>query len=258
MDKQLTRLGITYERIPALLGTDPHMAELYDGDAAERATGYRMSDGEAGCAASHRLVYERMLERGEEYALVLEDDVELPGGFKEILEREIERNAGDWEFLSFNYWEPGTPTRRFWFHSIRTGIVRARKRSMLAVLRTVAVSLVKGAYVLLLFVFEGWRNEHALRHPGPVRFYRPLYLAGAYLITVEGARKLLSLATPLRYPADMLPNLARTREGLRFRAYAPLCVRQLKSTFGSRIIGISGDEYTVLYPEIANIEKGGM
>jgi hypothetical protein len=76
---------------------------------------------------------------------------------------------------------------------------------------------------------------YAKWYPGPRIFWRPLYHASAYLLTEEGAKKMLSLTYPIRFSADRLPNQARIRTGLRLRGYVPLMVRQNKS-FESNII----------------------
>jgi len=241
MHEQLTRLGIAYERISALRGTDTEALEAYDAGSAI-TSGYALSDGEIGCAASHRRAYELMLKHDAKYALILEDDVELPKDFSDIIEREIARNTGTWEYLLFDYWEPGKIAQSLWCHSahiaVKTGFSQGFWRGILSA----ALVLLKGLYVIPLLVFEEWRNSYKKTHPGPVRFLRPLYLAGAYLVTAEGANKLYSLATPIRYTADRLPNQARIQKGLNFKAYAPLCVRQLKRHFGSSILEMNGNE----------------
>ena len=242
MDGQLARLGIPYERISAFRGSDPEAIGAYDAEAAYAQGGYRLGEGEIGCAASHRRAYELVAERGLAYALILEDDVELPEGFPAILEREISRNTGAWEYLLFDYWEPGTVARGLWYGSARSAVRAGFASGPLRGLVASITIMLKGMYVLPLLTFESLRDRYKRKHPGPVTFYRPLYLAGAYLVTAEGARKLLALSTPIRFTADRLPNQARVQSGLKFKAYAPQCVRQLKRTFGSSILGMSGDE----------------
>jgi GR25 family glycosyltransferase involved in LPS biosynthesis len=73
------------------------------------------------------------------------------------------------------------------------------------------------------------RVQQCIPRIRPVRFFRPLYLAGGYVVTLEGAKKLLELSSPyLQYPADRLPNQARIQKNLQFFAIAPLLVRQNK------------------------------
>jgi GR25 family glycosyltransferase involved in LPS biosynthesis len=239
MDAQLRKLSIEYERQPALRGTDIDPNEYNESEALERGK-HALIPGELGCAASHKRIYQHMLERGLEYAIVLEDDVELPSDFKSILIHEIERNKGQWEYLLFDYWQPGTIFIRRWFDSAVNAFRAAKGRGGSSVGVFLLYTALKACYVVPLSLFEGWRNEHKKQHPGPVKFYRPLYLAGAYLVSLDGAKKLLSLSSPIVYTADKLPNQARVQKDLRFYAYAPLSVYQRKDEFGSSILDIPG------------------
>lgn len=240
MARQLTALGIPYERYPAVrpeqVGPEEH-----DASAASTQGGHTLIPGELGCAASHKRVYETILAQGLEYALVLEDDVELPLNFASIIEREVMRNRGRWEYLLFDYWQPGPVFIRRWFASVLVTLRLASKKGTPQLILLAVYSLLKSFYVVPLSLLEGLRDVYKKRLPGPVSFYRPLYLAGAYLVTSAGARKLLSLATPIIYTADKLPNQARVRSSLKFYAYAPLSVRQRKEEFGSSILGLPGN-----------------
>lgn len=82
MATQFVRLGMTFDRFPAIRGADlPEWARPYLENAP-------ISAGEKGCYASHLAVM-RMIAEGEEPALVLEDDVtlkpELPALIQEML-----------------------------------------------------------------------------------------------------------------------------------------------------------------------------
>lgn len=238
MARQLDALGIPYERFAALRGESVPVKE-YDAEAARSTGGHALIPGELGCAASHKRIYEQVLARGLPYALVLEDDVELPRDFAEIVEEEVARNRGQWEYLLFDYWEPGMPFLKRWFKSVGSTIHASWKNPFVLAWH-VLYALAKVPYIVPLSIFEGIRNACKRMHPGPVVFYRPLFLAGAYLVSQEGARKLLSLSDPIIYTADALPNEARRRRGLAFRAYAPCIVRQEKARFGSSILHLPG------------------
>ncbi len=239
MAGQLKALGIPYERYPAVRPQDV-LPEEYDASRAAANGKHILLPGELGCAASHKRIYEEILSRGLEYALILEDDVELPPNFSSILERETSHNRRRWEYLLFDYWKPGIPFIRRWFDSVLVNLRTTDKKKPLHLILFIAYSFLKACYVIPLFLFEGLRDIYKRHSPGPVTFYRPLYLAGAYLVSREGARKLLTLASPIVYTADKLPNQARVKKGLRFFAYAPLSVRQRKEEFGSSILGLPG------------------
>ena len=90
MRGQLDRLGISFERFPAVWGKGLSEAERKAGFSRTRsfiAAGKRLSDAEIGVAMSHVGCYRRMVDAGEPYALVLEDDVVLSDGFCGALSR---------------------------------------------------------------------------------------------------------------------------------------------------------------------------
>jgi GR25 family glycosyltransferase involved in LPS biosynthesis len=244
MDAHMKSIGMPYERISAIDGLRRVFGSEYDSQLALQRGGHELLAGELGCAASHKYAYEVMLERDLSYAVVLEDDVELPTDFAAIVEREVNRNTKHetWDYLLFDYWEPGIPYIKRWLTSAGVQLSERKKLGVLSYILYFVYTALKACYIVPLSLMEGLRNTYKRKHPGPVRFYRPLYLAGAYLLSRSGAEKLLSLAEPIVYTADKLPNQARIQKGLRFYAYAPLVVRQLKSKFGSSILGVSASE----------------
>lgn len=89
-DAQLRRLGVDYERVPAILGRDLS-AEEKDG-AVNRFLwwcngGRKVMDGEIGCALSHYVCFKKIMEEGVGFGCVLEDDVILDAGFPDVLKR---------------------------------------------------------------------------------------------------------------------------------------------------------------------------
>jgi glycosyl transferase family 25 len=84
MDAQLTRLGLSYERVPAFDGQS-----LTDGEMAEADPS--MSRGEIGCFLSHCLVWQRIASRPDAYAAVLEDDIHLAPDIVEFV--------SDWQWI---------------------------------------------------------------------------------------------------------------------------------------------------------------
>lgn len=87
--RRLNALGIEFERIQAVYGKD-----LTDEDrhlAVDRfrwwcAQGRKIRDGEIGCALSHKLIYERMIEENIPICCVLEDDNCYRDDFKQIVD----------------------------------------------------------------------------------------------------------------------------------------------------------------------------
>jgi len=95
MKSQLDRLGVRYERIPAVLGSD-----LPEEEKRKVVNHFRwwctmcmpVTNGEIGCALSHHRIYEKMANEDIKLACVVEDDVELNSRFAE-LQAYVERIA---------------------------------------------------------------------------------------------------------------------------------------------------------------------
>lgn len=88
IDSQLKRLGIDYERFPAIYGKSLSALErhqVYDEQWAKRLTGQSLLDGEIGCALSHIRLYERIVHEQLPYALILEDDAYPTPALKPVL-----------------------------------------------------------------------------------------------------------------------------------------------------------------------------
>lgn len=80
VDKQLRRLGVEYERIPAVYGKSLSTAEKNSKVNRFRwwcAVGRPITDGELGCALSHATAYRKIVKEELPMACVLEDDVVL-------------------------------------------------------------------------------------------------------------------------------------------------------------------------------------
>ncbi len=242
MAQQLDQIGIKYRRHAAVLGKEyKYTKEEYDEVLSIKTNGYTMLPGEIGCALSHAQVLQKIIEESIPYTLVLEDDVLLPENFKAIIEKEIISNK-EWEYLLFDYVIVGLAFIKQWFSGVIYITAEKNKLSIVHAFTYVLYSLVKGLYIIPLSFWEGFRNWYKQWNPGPVRFYRPVYFAGAYLLSLEGAKKLHSLTKPILYTADHLPNRARRLRGLKFRCFAPQSVHQQKKLFGSSILDLSGDK----------------
>lgn len=229
MTEQLRKLGITFERVHAFYGDDPKVLASYDEELAKKENSRPLTKGERGCAYSHQSIYEKMKKESIPVALILEDDVVLPSDFADVIDRELSRTERRWEWLIFDYPNVGPSYLKKWFIASKK-MTQERKLFLL-------YALIKFPYVFILSSFEYIRDCFATMFPsiaGPRLFLRPLYHAGAYLVTLEGVEKLLKLSYPLRFSADRLPNQSRIRSGLKLYGYVPLIVHQDK-TFESNI-----------------------
>lgn len=79
-DAQLKRLGIAYERIPAVYGkglSDDVLRSAINRFRWWCAIGWPVSPGQIGCAMSHYAIYRRMIRENIPVACIFEDDVLL-------------------------------------------------------------------------------------------------------------------------------------------------------------------------------------
>lgn len=86
MRKLLGQTGMNVEFVNAQDGrelTDEHRAR-YDHERALLYYGSRMSDAEIGCFISHYRIFEQIVREGLDWALVLEDDVEIDDRLAEV------------------------------------------------------------------------------------------------------------------------------------------------------------------------------
>lgn len=94
INKALTDQGISYERIPGVLGSqvssNPNLSTLCN---------WFCTDGIKGCALSHRKAWELMIERGYSRILVFEDDAIIPGNFDEKVRHIMARLPDDYEIV---------------------------------------------------------------------------------------------------------------------------------------------------------------
>ncbi len=221
IEKRLKELEAGYEIVSGVYGDDERVLARYDEKRAIKEHGKPLIFGEKGCALAHALVYERIVKESIPYSLILEDDILLPDNFLEIVEKEIRNEHRDWDWLSFDYRYVGGEFLSTWLTATMTTI----KKNPLFLL----YALLKAPYMVAISYFEGLRNKRAVEknaHAGAKRFYRPLYNAGAYVITLDGAKKLIPFTNPLRLTADQAPNVARWKSDFNLYGYVPLIVKQ--------------------------------
>ncbi len=244
MHTQLSGMGIEYQRVAAILGKEyTPTKDEYDENVALLKTGQALFPNELGCALSHKKVYEMIVANNIPLALIFEDDVLLPDNFNQIVTEQVKlQKKYHWEYLAFNYPVVGILWIKKWAISLIANFRKTKQQSIFKKISFILIGVIKVLYMIPLSLFEGWRNEYKCRKPGPVIFLRPMYLAGAYLVTLEGVKKLLELSNPIVYPADRIQNQARVKKGLAFRCYAPLLVAQQNRQFGSSILELSGED----------------
>ncbi len=83
--KELSRFGISYNRVSAVDGEDEDVPDI-DG----------LTPGEVGCILSHKKVLERIIEQKIQLPLILEDDIIFEDNFSSRFERHFSQLPQDW------------------------------------------------------------------------------------------------------------------------------------------------------------------
>jgi glycosyl transferase family 25 len=101
MHRQLTDMGLSYERVEAVWGkalSADALSALYSADD-NRTRFYRpLSAGEIGCYASHLQLWQRMVNQAVPMALVLEDDMLLDPRTPALLQA-LQASPNDWDMV---------------------------------------------------------------------------------------------------------------------------------------------------------------
>lgn len=107
MRAEADQFGFTFERVPGVDGASEVPEWLSEQFVIESA----MSSGEIGCYASHMTVWKRVRDQHLDYAIVLEDDAEVPDGFAGAAHAAIAAAPPDWDIihLSTNFKRPSYP-----------------------------------------------------------------------------------------------------------------------------------------------------
>lgn len=250
MSNQLRALGIPFEIQEGIDGKIYNFAGLYDETLSLKLNGSSLASVEKGCALSHKLILKKAFEEQLDYVLILEDDVELPLNFKQILNEELnKRDTGKtgWEYLSFNYPTVGLKFIKLWLFLLQE---QFKKKTISNPYLKIPLYVVKFIGIVIFSMVEGLRDvlyKKIYSHGTPARFYRPMYLAGCYLITKGGVKKLRSVQKKLIYPADRVQNVAQIKNGLKLFHYVPLIVKQRRDKFKSTMFDYSKSSKEYIY-----------
>lgn len=97
---EAARCGLTPERISAVSGLDvPERLREKFFDGASQEPSSLLLPGEVGCYASHLLAYEKILESGMPWAVILEDDVRLCDDFLRTVSETIRHLPSGWDIV---------------------------------------------------------------------------------------------------------------------------------------------------------------
>jgi glycosyl transferase family 25 len=111
VSRELAAAGITFTRIPAVLGAErlgeAGLVDLAAYRVRNRADSPR--GGELGCYLSHLHAMEAFLATGASMGVILEDDVRLLPGFVEVVGALGERD--DWDLVKLFHYHRGLPVK---------------------------------------------------------------------------------------------------------------------------------------------------
>jgi len=99
--ERLMEQGITFERIPAVLGvalSEEERNKNYSHKLNEKQYYYPLSPAQIGCYMSHRKAWQKIADGDEAFGVVLEDDFILPGDLNKAVET-IKDLEFDWDVI---------------------------------------------------------------------------------------------------------------------------------------------------------------
>jgi glycosyl transferase family 25 len=107
---RLTELGFTWERLPALDGwaKKDEIAHYLDDATFHKQHGKPALPGEVGCYVSHINAMKQFLNTDHDYALILEDDIELGDDLPLVLTQTI-KYSDRWDLVKFSGIHSGNP-----------------------------------------------------------------------------------------------------------------------------------------------------
>jgi glycosyl transferase family 25 len=108
----LVRIGLSYERLPAVMGKDvPDWEKLVDLSAYAWRNRLDMPRaGEVGCTLSHLKAMETFLKTDAPWCVILEDDVEVLPACAEVLRSLAEKD--DWDLVKLFNFHSGMPVKK--------------------------------------------------------------------------------------------------------------------------------------------------
>jgi len=158
----LTRFGLSFERLPAVMGKDvPEWEKL--ADLTTYAWRNRLDvprAGEVGCYLSHLKAMKTFLQTDAPWCVILEDDVEVLPACKEVLRSLAERD--DWDLVKLFNFHSGIPLKKRKLaggHHLVVHLMRTTSSAAYVVNRHAAETLLKSMHPITEQV------DHALDRP---------------------------------------------------------------------------------------------
>lgn len=113
MQQELKNLSLPYEKIQAVDGTQLSEKDLKNVDKKTYKSFFKHEPelGTIGCYLSHKNVWQKFLDSEDEFAIVLEDDVEFDQKLLEKVVSELIKKKRLWDIVSFELNHHGLPIK---------------------------------------------------------------------------------------------------------------------------------------------------
>lgn len=154
--------------------------------------GKKMKPGEIGCSWSHRMIYEDVVAHNYKKVLILEDDVTAANNAGETFHQVIKELPASWDLCYFDYnknteYTIGAAVKQWLYH-------------------------VQKLFGLIKFSHRTIQNLHARKFSNHLKTAGYHDYTSAYALSLNGAKKLLSIQTPIQFVADHLLAFAITNK----------------------------------------------
>ena len=185
--KQMKALGLNFEFFRGVDGKILNLnnTKLFDVNYCPEKFGFKLNEGEFGCASAHILLYLKIVEEQYDEVVILEDDFLITPDFKEVI---------------YKIYSSG-PKRReltYLYHGKAKKWPFKRK--------------INSKYNLFRYISPSKNSK------------RCIISAMAYMLTLKGARKLLNISLPMKLPADYFLGLIQYNK-LKTYGVEPVCVK---------------------------------
>jgi glycosyl transferase family 25 len=194
----LVRIGLSYERLPAVMGKDvPDWEKLVDLPAYAWRNRLDMPRaGEVGCTLSHLKAMETFLKTDAPWCVILEDDVEVLPACAEVLRSLAEKD--DWDLVKLFNFHSGMPVKKRALgsaHHLVAHLTRTTSSAAYVVNRRAAETLLKSIRPISEQV------DHALDRPWETG------------LRTRGIRPMPVVLAPVAHTTSTIDYQGRGKEG---------------------------------------------
>jgi glycosyl transferase family 25 len=207
MQRNLRGLPLTYiGGVDGRLLSDEEVREVYDDRAAQEIYGRSLSRGQLGCALSHRMIYQDMIENQLDRVLILEDDATLCQDNLPSIESILTQLPTDWDFL--------------YLYTIRRG------ETFWLDLKIEIVYPLLNAIGIRRYPVDAIRRIHSRRYSPNLRVAGQHWSAIAYAVTRPTAERMLHFQTPVCTVADDVTRMICATGGINAYLSVPNIFKQ--------------------------------